>query len=199
MNRVVVKGSRQRQHISREAARLMAEEGVIDHQSAKHKAVERLGLPAKTELPDNLSIESALVEYLNIFEYDKLGARRSCWINIALQAMQLLSAFNPQLVGAVLRGTVTRFSRVQILVETSPEQISIFLNDHEIPFDQSQRRVRLASREYTYLPMFLFNVDDVTVEIDCTGDSSLSRKIVCPVTGKNISKAGLQQVMKLAG
>lgn len=177
----------------------MAEEGVLDHQSAKQKAVERMGLPVKTELPDNQCIETALAEYLNIFEYDKLAGRREQWRHTAIQAMQMLSAFNPQLVGAVLRGTITRFSRVQILVDASPEQITIFLHDQQIPYEQSQRRSRLTTRDYCYLPMFLFVVDDITVEIDCADNQSLSRMIVCPVTGKPLRKANMAEVSRLAG
>jgi len=197
MGRVIARGGRQRQQICQEAARLMAEEGVIDHQSAKQKAIERMGLPTKTELPDNACIEAALSEYLNIFELDKLAKRRDLWRQTALQAMQMLVSFNPQLVGAVLRGTITRFSRVQILVDASPEQIAIFLHDQEIPFEQSQRRARLTTREYCYLPMFLFVVDDITIEIDCANNQSLLRMLVCPVTGKPLRRAGLNEVSRL--
>lgn len=196
MGRVVAKGNRQRQQICQEAARLMAEEGVIDHQSAKQKAIERMGLPAKTELPDNECIESALAEYLNIFELDKLAGRRVLWRQTALQAMHMLAAFNPQLVGAVLRGTITRFSRVQILVDASPEQMAIFLHDQEIPYEQSQRRSRLTTREYCYLPTFLFVVDEITIEIDCADSQSLSRMLVCPVTGKPLRRASLGELTR---
>ena len=49
-----------RQRISREAARIMAEEGVRDFHTAKRKATERLNLPEARHLPSNQEIEQAL-------------------------------------------------------------------------------------------------------------------------------------------
>ena len=72
----------------------MAEEGVVDHQSAKAKAIERLGLPDNSARPDNREIESALSEYLQLFEAVELVERRKRWRETAIEAMRLLHDFN---------------------------------------------------------------------------------------------------------
>lgn len=190
-------GQRTRQQICREAARLMAEEGVIDHQSAKTKAVERLGLPAKSKLPDNREIEHALIEHLELFDRKALVERRRQWRASALEAMQLLADFNPKLIGPVLSGTITRYSAVQLLVSTSPETISIFLDDREIPYEQDQRRARLSTQDYIYLPTFHFLVDDVRFELICCESDSLSRTLLCPITGKPYRRAGINELTQL--
>src|SRR3970040_2866930 len=56
-----------RQHIATDAARIMAEEGVRDFQSAKRKAAARLGLPETRHLPGNDEVDSALQEHLRLF------------------------------------------------------------------------------------------------------------------------------------
>lgn len=176
----------------------MAEEGVLDHQSAKTKAIERLGLPENAARPDNREIEFALIEHLQLFEAKELGVRRKHWRQTALEAMKLLRDFSPQLIGAALSGTVTRFSRVQLLVATSPESIAILLHDHEIPFDQAQRRLRRSTKDHVYLPVFRFLVDDVNIEIICVETEARSRALLCPISGKPFQRAGLREVEQLA-
>lgn len=177
----------------------MAEEGVIDHQSAKTKAVERLGLPAKSKLPDNREIENALIEHLELFEHKALADRRRLWRTSALEAMHILADFNPKLIGPVLSGTITRYSAVQLLVSASPETISIFLDDREIPYEQDQRRIRRSTQDYIYLPTFHFLVDDVRFELICSESDALSRTLLCPITGKPYRRAGIGDLKQLVG
>ena len=152
----------------------MAEEGVIDHQTAKVKAIERLGLPENSARPDNREIENALGEYLQLFEAMELIERRKRWRETAIEAMQLLHDFNTYLVGPALTGTITRFSRVQVLVITQPELVSILLRDNEIPYDQGQRRFRRSTKDYVYIQTFRFIVDEVNVEIFCVESEATS-------------------------
>jgi len=191
--------SRIRQQITREAARLMAEEGIVDHQSAKTKAIERLGLPENAARPDNREIEMALDEYLQLFEAVELPLRRKRWRETAVEAMQLLREFNAYLIGPALSGTITRFSRVQILVISAPEYISILLRDNEIPYDQGQRRFRRSTKDYIYLQTFRFIVDEIDVEILCVESEASSRTLLSPIDGKPFQRAGLREVLLLLG
>lgn len=175
----------------------MAEEGVVDHQSAKTKAVARLGLPGKSALPDNREIESALVDYLELFDAAALASRRLEWRQTALEAMELLAGFEPRLIGPVLSGTITRFSAVQLLVDAGPEIISIFLHDHKIPFDQDQRRLRRSTKDYIYLPTFHFVVDDVRIELICVESESQGRTLLCPISGKPYLRANIRELQHL--
>src|SRR3990167_6464188 len=97
-----------RQHIATDAARIMAEEGVRDFQTAKRKAAARLGLPETKHLPGNDEVDSALQEYLRLFHGGRLTQSVRRLRELAAEAMRFLSKFDPRLVGPVLSGTVTR-------------------------------------------------------------------------------------------
>jgi hypothetical protein len=190
-------GQRTRQQISQEAARLMADEGVLDHQTAKTKAIERLGLPANAPKPDNREIEGALIDHLRLFDQEALIRRQRQWRQIALDAMRLLDAFRPKLIGPVLSGTITRFSKAHLLVIASPETISIFLDEREIPYDQNQKRMRQSTSGYRFLPTFQFVVDEVRVELICLESEAIGRTLLCPVTGKPVRRAGADELERL--
>ncbi len=194
MKKSVATGQRTRQQISREAARLMAEEGVVDHQSAKSKAVERLSLSDQSGLPDNREIEHALLDYLELFQGQELDERRLRWRRTARDLMRLLKLYDPQLTGATLSGTLSRFSHIQILVHTSPESVSIFLDEEEMPFEQGQRRSRRSTNDYVYLPTFRFLIDEINIELICIESLSLSRSLLCPIDGGPMKRAGYKEV-----
>jgi len=175
----------------------MALEGIIDYQSAKTKAIERLGLPENSARPDNREVEGALLEYLTLFEANELEYRRTRWREVAVEAMTLLQQFNTYLVGATLSGTITRFSRVQILAIASPEHISMLLYDMEIPFEQEQRRLRRSTKEYCTIQSFRFIVEEVNVEILCVQSDDFGRSLVSPVDGKPFRRASLNEVRHL--
>lgn len=175
----------------------MAEEGVIDHQSAKTKAIERLGLPANTAKPDNREIDSALTDYLELFDASGLAERKVRWRQTALEAMMLLEEFYPLLIGPALSGNITRFSAAQILVNTGAETISLLLMEHDIPFDQGERRSRTSTNDYLYLPTFEFVVDDVRIEIICIESGDTMRSLLCPISGKPYERADTNKLKKL--
>ncbi len=132
-----------RLRIATEAARIMAEEGVRDYQTAKRKAAERLNFPDTRHLPANDEIEAALSQRLQLFHGDDLARNTRRLREIAAQAMRFLSDFEPRLVGGVLSGTVTDASEIQLhLRADAPEQIGFFLQEHQIPYDQGERRIR---------------------------------------------------------
>lgn len=175
----------------------MVEEGVTDHQSAKTKAIARLGLPANAALPDNREIEHALVDHLELFDARELSQRRKQWRQTALEAMQIFAEFSPFAIGAVVSGTITRYSTVQLLLVASPETISILLQDMDIPFDQAERRFRRSTRDTVFLPSFQFVVDDVRVELVCVNSDAMSRSLLCPITGKPFRRADTRKLQRM--
>ena len=62
----------QRRHVSVEAARIMADEGVRDFHLAKRKAADRLNVAERKHLPSNEEIEAALKQHLALFHGDRL-------------------------------------------------------------------------------------------------------------------------------
>ena len=84
-----------RQRISREAARIMAEEGVRDFHVAKRKAAERLNFPEARQLPSNQEIERALTEHLQLFHAKDLPQTLQHLRRLAIEAMRMLERFDP--------------------------------------------------------------------------------------------------------
>lgn len=99
--------------IAQVCARLIAEEG-LDYGAAKHRALRQMGLPARTALPTNEQVEAALEEYLALFCADTQPRELRFLRQLALQWMERLRGFSPQLSGAVWRGTATRWSDIYL-------------------------------------------------------------------------------------
>src|SRR3546814_7798023 len=56
-----------RDSIAEEAARLVCREALTDYRAAKLKALDRLGMSARsTALPDNAQIDAAVIRYLQL-------------------------------------------------------------------------------------------------------------------------------------
>lgn len=99
--------------IAQTCARLIAEEG-LDYGAAKQRALRQLGLPPRTAVPSNDQVELALEEYLALFCADTQPHELQALRTLALQWMERLQAFSPQLSGAVWRGTATRFNDIHL-------------------------------------------------------------------------------------
>ncbi len=187
-----------RAHISAEAARIMAEEGVRDFQVAKRKAASRLHLPQTKHLPTNEEVQAALQEYLQLFHADRLEQNIHRLRGLALEAMRFLSAFDPRLVGAVLSGTVTADTDIQLHVSAdAPEEIGFFLQEHHIPYEIAERRVRFGGERYEGLASYRFSADDVIVEV-CVFDPRKGRELpLSPIDGRPMKRANLKEVQAL--
>lgn len=176
--------------LAREAARLMAEHGISDFLVAKRKAAARFGVEDGAVLPKNTEIEAALGEYQRLFggetHVEMLYAQRLA----ALEAMRRLHEFAPRLVGAVLSGTATEHSDVQLhLFADRPESVIIRLMDQGIPHEVTERRVRMnAERVLTY-PGVRFEVADQPVEATVFPLDGIRQAPVSPVDGRPMRRA----------
>jgi hypothetical protein len=99
--------------IAATAARLVAEDG-LEYGAAKHQALKMLGLPARTPLPDNVVLEEALREHLELFCADTQPGELRALRELARTWMVRLAEFRPHLGGAVWRGTATRHSDIYL-------------------------------------------------------------------------------------
>ena len=187
-----------RQHIAADAARIMAEEGVRDFHTAKRKAATRLGLPETKHLPGNDEVESALQEYLRLFHAGRVTQSAQRLRVLAAEAMRFLARFNPRLVGPVLSGTVTSASAIELhLIADTPEEIGFWLQEHSIPYQQGDRRLRFGGERYMAFPAYSFTADGVPVEL-CVFDHRQARETpLSPVDGKPMKRAHLREVESL--
>lgn len=97
--------------IAATAARLVVEDG-LDYGLAKRQALQLLGLPARTRLPDNDCVEAAVREHIAIFCADTQPRELFALRELALIWMGRLQPLRPYLAGAVWHGTATRLSDI---------------------------------------------------------------------------------------
>jgi len=155
-----------RQQLAQEAARIMAEQGVRDYHVAKRKAAERNGISNERDLPSNREIEAALRDYQRLFQSLSQPLKLHALREVAVEALNFFARFEPRLVGAVLEGTADDFSAVCLHVfEDDPSEVVRFLDEHEMPFDEDERVLRLTLDNAVEFPVLRFDADDTTIDI----------------------------------
>jgi hypothetical protein len=103
------------------AARIMVESGV-SWSEARAKAARRLGIGAGSARQiEEHEILGALQSHQSLFVPDQAAQVRQLR-EAALQAMRLLSTFNPRLRGAVAEGVVTSHTPIEIVLQADSEK-----------------------------------------------------------------------------
>ncbi len=102
-----------KQEIAAVAARMVVEEG-LEFGAAKRRALKQMGLPQRTALPDNDSLEAEVEDYISIFCADTQPGELRALRELALEWMQRLKGFRPHIAGAVWHGTATRNSDIYL-------------------------------------------------------------------------------------
>jgi hypothetical protein len=120
------------------AARLIADEG-LDYGAAKRRAARDVlgeGNDVRGLLPDNETVEAELRRHLRLFGGDEHAALLEALRRHALALMRRLQAYSPHLVGAVLNGTATGHSDIQLqLFSDDVKDVEIFLLNEGIDFE----------------------------------------------------------------
>ncbi len=195
----MTRGDNLRRALAQEAARLMAEHGIQDFGVAKRKAAERLGVTdGAAVLPKNSEIETALGEYQRLF--GGASHRRSLrdQRRAALAAMRALREFEPRLVGAVLAGTATLHSDVQLhLFAERAESVALKLIDQGIAHEVTERRVKLDPERIRAFPGVRFRVDDQPIEATVFPPNGIRQAPVSPVDGRPMRRASALEVQAL--
>ncbi|MGP8034348.1 MAG: hypothetical protein ACLPQ6_09415 [Steroidobacteraceae bacterium] len=188
-----------RRALAQEAARIMAEHGVQDFLVAKRKAAERLGVDdGSAMLPKNREIEVALAEYQRLFGGESHVESLSAQRRAALTAMRRLSEFEPRLVGAVLSGTATEHSDVQLhLFADRAESVTLKLLEAGIAHEVTERRVKLDAERVRPFPGVRFSVDDQSIEATVFPADGIRQAPVSPVDGRPMRRANAFEVAAL--
>lgn len=87
-----------------------------DFRAAKNRAGARLGLDDSGALPSNQEIACAIAEHNRIFLGDDQAEMLALQRASALRLMREIEQFSPRLVGAVLAGTASEHSAVELHV-----------------------------------------------------------------------------------
>ncbi|MDQ2070212.1 hypothetical protein [Natronospira bacteriovora] len=190
-----------RSRLAQEAARILAEEGVRDYLVAKRKAADRLGLGGSQQrglIPNNVEIESALTEYLRLFQGEEQEEHLREMRQAAAEAMKLLKPFSPRLVGGVLDGNATLHSDIGIHVFADmPEAVYMHLMDKGIPVDIDERRLRRANGNHADYPVYRFIAGDVGIDITVFGIHERGHAPKSPVDGKPMRRGTLADLEAL--
>jgi len=190
--------TRERRHrLAHEAARLMAEGGIRDYHQAKLKAAERLGIHDDASLPANREIEQALREYQRLFHSehaDGLRQRREA----ALRAMEFFAGFEPRLVGPVLEGTADARSPVALHLYCDDfEAVPRFLEQHHIPAETRERRLRLDRERAEDFPVWVFSAEDLGFDLTVLPLDVLRQAPLSNVDEKPMKRASTAQLRQL--
>ena len=188
-----------RRALAQEAARIMAEHGVRDFLIAKRKAAERLGVDdGSAILPKNREIEVALAEYQRLFGGEAHVENLSAQRRAALAAMRRLSEFEPRLVGAVLTGTATQHSDIQLhLFADRAESVTLKLIDAGIAHEVTERRVKFDAERVRPFPGVRFSVGDQSIEATVFPADGIRQAPVSPVDGRPMRRANAFEVEAL--
>jgi hypothetical protein len=193
------RGDNLRRALAQEAARIMAEHGIRDFLIAKRKAAERLGvIDGAALLPKNSEIESALAEYQRLFGRQSHLSALHAQRRAALSAMRCLSEFSPRLVGAVLSGTATEHSEVQLHLFTErAESVTLKLLDRGIPHAVTEKRVRFNAEQVRAFPGVRFEIEEQPIEATVFPTDGIRQAPVSPVDGRPMRRASTFEVEAL--
>jgi hypothetical protein len=190
-----------RQQLAAEAARLIVEHGIQDFALAKRKAAARLGVRSGAgSLPSNAQIQEHVVERQRIFEPDAHDRRLVKLRSIATDVMEVLEEFRPKLVGAVLEGTATVNSPIELHVfSDAPEAIAAALEEQGFRLRDSQRRYRFGREITEQIPGFALLVADEELQVMVFRERGSSHAPLSPIDGKPMRRASRSAVMALLG
>jgi hypothetical protein len=187
-----------RMRIAQEAARLMSEEGVQDFYAAKRKAAQHLGAPDTRNMPRNQEIESALLAYQRLFGGEEQNGHLRALRESAVQAMRFLAGFRPRLVGSVLSGTAGQHADINLhLFADTPEEVSLFLLDNNIPFQPGVKRLRVTRESWQDFPTYEFMAGDHRVDLVVFPREGRREAPRSPIDGRPMQRARIEEVVAL--
>ena len=187
--------------LAQEAARIIVDQGIRDYRVAKIKAAERLGLSTYGSLPRNSEIERAVGEHLTLFGGESHSDFLRIMREVALSAMELLSAFAPRLVGPVLNGTADPNSSVNLHVFADhPEAIAVALADNGLSYRPYERRLKISRGRGAAADTFAgfqFEFQDAPVEATVFPVDGIRQAPISPIDGKPMQRADTKAVRGL--
>lgn len=189
---------RKRQLVAQETARIIVTQGIRDYRVAKRKAAERLGLSDRGSLPGNSEIEQAIEDYHLIFGGSEHPALLRRLRTTAVTAMEILAAWSPRLVGAVLQGTADDNSAVELhIFSDSAEAVGAHLDAAGIPYRTYERRIKSRKDHIETFAGYEFHCGVTTVQATVFPYDGIRQAPLSPVDGKPMQRADVKTVNDL--
>lgn len=187
-----------RERLAQESARLMIEHGIADFGRAKRKAAERFAVRAAGALPTNAQIEQCLAERQRIFEPLTHSARIDELRRAAADLMDMLAAFEPRLAGAVLAGTATINTPIDLHVfSPTPEAVADTLAQNGVTCGAYERRMRYSNGEIAAIPGFTFALGVERVVVLVFGENGVREAPLSPIDGRPMQRASRTKLARL--
>ncbi len=189
-----------RQRLAYEAARLMQEQRIPDHNRALKKAAERLGVRDPRRWPKLGEVEAALQQQQGLFgapqrERELFRVRQE-----ALAAMEALVCFQPRLVGPARRGTASLATGARLfLFAETPEEVVLELMERGIPWRVQDRPFVYADGTRRDHPLISFEVNGVRLELVVLPRLALRNPPLDPLTEQPERGLGTPEVRALGG
>ena len=177
----------------------MAEQGIDDPFTARHKAALRLNLTTARDLPGGEEILAALSDYLDLFQSAQHRQRLSVLRRTARHAMRLLAPIGEvRLVGPVLNGTVVASTPVTLhLLGVTPEEVAIRLLELQVNYRESACTIEYGPKDRREAASFILQVEGITVEAVVFPPDAPRQAPLCPITGRAQKRAGTDAVARL--
>lgn len=192
MARTLKKEIQMRMRLAQEAAKIMIDSGIRDFAMAKRKAADHLNAHDTRQLPTNLEIEQAMVEYQRLFRAREQPQTLQKLREVAYTAMQFFQDFNPRLVGPVLTGTADTNSAVTLHVfNDHVEAVNLLLLDKRIPFESRDKRYKIGADTYEQYPCFEFYAEQIKIEVVVFPASKHYARPLSPIDGKPMQRADM--------
>jgi hypothetical protein len=190
----------ERREVATRAAALIADSALGFHEAKQRVAAEIFGrtIP-KSVMPDQLEIEAALLEHLNLF--DEHGHRERCLQlrQACASLMQLLGEFNPLVTGAAWKGIVAEHAHghLQVFNDDSKELCFLLLNKG-LQFDSVE--VAHFSRRNSFIEALSLDWQQWPFQISLYDSDDLRGALIDNALGETErgSLAQLKQRMELA-
>lgn len=156
----------QRRQLACEAARIIREQGPLELDHARRKAVARLGVTNKRCWPDNAEIQAALEDEYRLFQPETQQQVTTALREQALAAMHTFAEFEPRLVGQSVSGTASIEQGVRLHLFADDTRPIVFrLIDKGIPWQARDSQHRYADGTRQMHPTFAFVAGEIPVEL----------------------------------
>jgi hypothetical protein len=185
-----------RNQVAQLAAQLIHEHGIQDYALAKRKAAKQLGIADAHHLPSNPEITQALQAYQALFHADYHPTLLAEFTALAIDTMQMLRAFNPYITGAVLNGTATEHSDIQIELFTDNEkEVELYLLNKHIQFKQDQRQIKYKGGN-KQIPCFVLAAEACDIYVSVHSPSQI-RNTPRDIPKEALKRASLNHFLNL--
>ena len=187
-----------RQRIALEAARILADQGYLSIADARRKAAMRLGCMKRQHLPDNQEIETALLEYQQLFQSQHQPAELKRLRELASTAMRSLTAFHPLLTGPVLTGSADAGTAIRLhLFSDTTEEVILLLLEQRIPWEESDVNINYSDGNSVRRPLLSFQAGETGIELLILPPLDRRNPPLSPLNRQPEKGASLIKVLKI--